>query len=868
MADPTLPDLSQYNLSVTPFEGLIPIATQFGLGNTFGGADYIAAREAGYNDAEIIAFLKAYPYLDQNNISGRLAAGQGPSIIQAATANLAGSDPRRAAAVNPNPPSTAIPDAQYGIPGRGNDPSVQMYNANVDVRGNDTYTQLMQASQLGTLVIAKDPPQNTFFGMFQPNTYKLIDSATGNIIVDGVSPGQQKGTYQFTFGNPQSEGSVTAVIAANPDTGQVGTINPKTQMTYQSGLGGGMLGGFISGIEQLAPIALAFAGGGGLGLQIASSLGITDAVAATMGVDLATATAAEVASVNSIAAQVGSGILSTATQVATGTPIQTAIQNTAVSQIIQGGSNQAAQILGNYAGNPTITNAINSAAASAAKTAAFGGDTSSVITSSLLGAGLGAANTPQSQQGQTPATPVPTTTPAAPTTVAAADTGTQTDISGGTTGTIPQPNVNLANPPGIPAGAINYQSSLGEIFVDPATGIAYDAAGNIIKEDLLIVDKPLGKVSVPQDFLSKYGALFSFGTNDPNAPRMSILGSGASGGTDKGGFVLFAFDNPQQQQDTITYLTNTVIPQINADPNATPAEKALANDLLAQANAVTPTQAAQPSEAPQPAEAPQPQPQQGQDQAQPSAQPSGQPSEAPASSPESAPSNAGAAAQQPNIVSVTPGSSLSQALGTNLPVISTGGTPINQQPGEATGTPSAPVSSGAPGAPISSGGAFGPLAPVEPTGTGGAGQGGTGQGGPGSVGPGTQGTGSGVSGTATAGTGFQGTTGYGPSGPGGPGTGGIGPGGTGTGGTGTGTGTTADSSTVQSPTIFSVGRQQTLAPVQQSGTQAGASSAALAQALNLGNLGDPFFTSTGKKPRYVWNQASLRTGNETGVQSG
>ena len=381
MADPVLPDLSQYNLSVSPYEGLIPIATQFGLGPQFGGADYIAAREAGYNDAEIISFLKAYPYLDTNNISGKLAAGQGPQIIQAATPNLAGSDPRRAALVNPNPPSTAIPDAQYGIPGRGSDPSVQMYNANVDVRGNDTYTQLMQASQLGTLVIAKDPPVQTFWGGMQDNnTYKLIDSATGNIIVDGVSPGQNKGTYQFTFGNPQSEGSVTAVIAANPDTGQVGTINPQTQMSYQSGLGGGMLSGLVENFLQVAPMALSL-GSAGLGAEIASVLGLTD-----LGLSSA------------MAAKVGDALVSVAGQVATGQSLENAVQNVAINSVINTGAMDVAKGLQLATSNQTVVNAIGSAVAGAAQSAAKGGDSSTALVSALLSAGASTANTLSQQQ--------------------------------------------------------------------------------------------------------------------------------------------------------------------------------------------------------------------------------------------------------------------------------------------------------------------------------------------------------------------------------------------------------------------------------------------------------------------------------------
>jgi len=265
----TLPDLSEYGLSVTPYQGLNEIARTFGTNAYFGPADYIAARQAGYNDNQIISYLKANPYMMNpstlanggTGILGQIQAGQGDQIIATGTPNLAAYDPNRPAITNPNAPSGAIPYAQMGVPGRGNDPSVQMANANVNVAGNDTYNQLMQASQAGTLVMAKGPAQrNPITG--QPentNTYNLVDSATGNVVSSNVSPTQQNGVYQFSFANPQSEGSVNAYIRADPTTGLVGAIDPSKNLSYQAGAGGGML----SGIAQLAlPIAIGALTGG------------------------------------------------------------------------------------------------------------------------------------------------------------------------------------------------------------------------------------------------------------------------------------------------------------------------------------------------------------------------------------------------------------------------------------------------------------------------------------------------------------------------------------------------------------------------------------------------------------------------------
>jgi hypothetical protein len=276
----TLPDLSEYGLSVTPYEGLSEIARTFGANAYFGPADYIAARQAGYNDNQIASYLKANPYMMNpstlanggQGILGQILAGQGDQIIATGTPNLAAYDPNRPAITNPNAPSNAIPYAQMGIPGRGNDPSVQMYGSNVDVAGNDTYNQLMQASQAGTLVMVKAPSQNT--NPFAPNYgasgYNLIDSATGNVVANNVSPTQTNGVYQFSFANPQSEGSINTYIRADPTTGVVGAIDPTKQMTYQSGAGGGML----SGIAQMALPVLAGLALPGIGAAVGDALGL------------------------------------------------------------------------------------------------------------------------------------------------------------------------------------------------------------------------------------------------------------------------------------------------------------------------------------------------------------------------------------------------------------------------------------------------------------------------------------------------------------------------------------------------------------------------------------------------------------------
>ena len=107
MATP-LPDLSDYNLSVTPYQGLKEISRVFGAGAGFGDADYIAARQAGYTDAQIVSFLKANPYLDTGKVSDAIQAGQQDQIIAGGLPNLNKSDPNRKALVDPNAPSCLL----------------------------------------------------------------------------------------------------------------------------------------------------------------------------------------------------------------------------------------------------------------------------------------------------------------------------------------------------------------------------------------------------------------------------------------------------------------------------------------------------------------------------------------------------------------------------------------------------------------------------------------------------------------------------------------------------------------------------------------------------------------------------------------
>jgi len=105
MADlPTLP------FAVPKGASLADIARMYGVSNLFGGADYIAAKAVGHSDQEILDFLAANPYMNpQGNITAAIKSGQTDQLIANATPNLAASDIKRAAYVDPNAASSAAP---------------------------------------------------------------------------------------------------------------------------------------------------------------------------------------------------------------------------------------------------------------------------------------------------------------------------------------------------------------------------------------------------------------------------------------------------------------------------------------------------------------------------------------------------------------------------------------------------------------------------------------------------------------------------------------------------------------------------------------------------------------------------------------
>ena len=373
-----LPDLSQWCICVSPYSGIQNIAAEYGTSNYFGPADYIAARQAGWSDTQIANTLKSNPWLMnpstlQNGgqgILGQILAGQGDQIIATGLPNLPASSASRGSLTNPNPSNGAIPYAQMGVSGRGNDPSIQMNGANVDVAGNDTYTRLMQTSQAGQLAMIKEAPKQSIFGgPSASNTYKLVDTLTGDTVASGVSPTSTNGVYQFSFSNPQSGGSINTYIRADPTTGLVGAIDPSQNMTYQAGAGGGMLSG-------IAGMALPF---------------LVNAIAPGLGEALAAAFPETAAAASGLSTSIGLG--STALQNAAAQ----AITNTAINAISGNDTNPLASPLASLGGQYVSgasglsgipQSAVGSAAQGAINAALTGGD---VGQSALLSAAGNAA---------------------------------------------------------------------------------------------------------------------------------------------------------------------------------------------------------------------------------------------------------------------------------------------------------------------------------------------------------------------------------------------------------------------------------------------------------------------------------------------
>ena len=155
---------------------------------------------------------------------------------------------------------------------------------------------------------------------------------------------------------------------------------------------------WFEGVRQEA-IAFEKAGGGGGGgfelfgpNSIVGNLAPIAAAIALPGVGEALAPALVSAGVPAaIAPAVGAGLASAAVQVAQGVPIETAIQNAAISSVVQTGATDVGQEMVKAGSNAAVANAVSSVGGSIVSTAAKGGsmdDISKNAVGALVGSGV------------------------------------------------------------------------------------------------------------------------------------------------------------------------------------------------------------------------------------------------------------------------------------------------------------------------------------------------------------------------------------------------------------------------------------------------------------------------------------------------
>jgi len=407
-----------------------------------------------------------------------------------------------------SPLNFAIPYAT-SVPGRSGTTSVQMTNANVDVRNNQHYNDLVNSSGMGKLNVVSTPNEDG------GTDTMLVNSLTGQKYGLGsplqVDPKSGLAVYQTQIPNPSSEGTISVAVVADPKTGKVVPIDPKTMMAYTPGAGGGFLG--QSGLGNLLKMALPILASSFLTPAIGELLGGIGGVA---GADAAAA------------GTLGSGTLTNALANAASTGLLDAVTGQNPSNILTSGLGSLATGAlpsGGLTSSPTLNAALASGAKTALSDVLSGQNTSNILPAVLGGAAGSAAGqtadlgklgnqlaanvagnaTTAALQGQDPlwaainsavSTGAGTVgkqagnalansltaenTPAGGLAqLAAADTGTMSDVTAPTTGALPASKNNLSLPPGVPSDSVPTTDMNGDpAFGSPSTGTLYDQAGN------------------------------------------------------------------------------------------------------------------------------------------------------------------------------------------------------------------------------------------------------------------------------------------------------------------------------------------------------------------------------------------------------
>ena len=164
---------------------------------------------------------------------------------------------------------------------------------------------------------------------------------------------------------------------------QTDVQNLNTQYQQNAASSGGFLSSILSNPTAIAEIAAA-ATIPGMAEALAPS------IASALSVSSATATA------------IAGATLQAGVQVAAGVPLNTAIQNAAISTVVSTGANDAATSLISQGNNPAAVNSITSGVAGAVQTAANGGNVSQILENAGAGAAASISGTVAQNVGASP----------------------------------------------------------------------------------------------------------------------------------------------------------------------------------------------------------------------------------------------------------------------------------------------------------------------------------------------------------------------------------------------------------------------------------------------------------------------------------
>ena len=281
--------------------------------------------------------------------------------------------------------------------------TVQLASQGVsDIQSNPYWDSIMGAINNGTASIVQtgsNPgylglPSTPIYGISIGGTILPASTATNIPIMGGMTPAAVSispvtgtpGAYNISFGNPESEGNISGVVATD-SSGAIQPINNLAQQfTYTPGSPGGFFqSGFGQFLEMAIPMALT-AGGAAAGLLGSLSSGVESVTGLTAG------SAANAAVTGAI-----TGALKNAV---TGGNILSGAATGAISSGVGSEVAQNAPAINSITGSPTITSGLVGAGVGALTGAVTGGNVGqSALTGGISGTVSGAVNSATSGSG-------------------------------------------------------------------------------------------------------------------------------------------------------------------------------------------------------------------------------------------------------------------------------------------------------------------------------------------------------------------------------------------------------------------------------------------------------------------------------------